>query len=208
MCRFSLIFILLFFFQSSSFAQIRLLNASFEGEAQDATIPQRWHPCKEGSTPDVLPGSWGVTTEAADGETYMGLITRQDGTWESVGQRLSSNMTAGECYNFSAELAHSKKYSGYFLPIRLRIWGAVSKCGKKQLLAESGMVDNAEWEEYKFEFYPKENYNYIIFEAFFAPGISIPYKGNILIDNCSTIEPCKRADLEAIPVENNSEGTI
>jgi hypothetical protein len=49
---------------------IELFNPSFEEEAQDATTPQGWSACKEGTTPDILPGFWGVYTMPSDGETY------------------------------------------------------------------------------------------------------------------------------------------
>ena len=39
---------------------IWLENASFEDEPQDATMPQGWRGWKKGTTPDILPGSWGV----------------------------------------------------------------------------------------------------------------------------------------------------
>ena len=67
-----------------------LNNASFEGVPQDATTPSGWQECELGTTPDILPGFWNVYTEASDGETFIGLITRDDGSFESIGQRLSS----------------------------------------------------------------------------------------------------------------------
>ena len=76
-------FFLLIFMPFVGFAQdIRLENASFEDEPQDATMPQRWHSCKRGSTPDILPGFWGVYLEPYDGDSYVGLITRQDGSYD------------------------------------------------------------------------------------------------------------------------------
>ena len=39
----------------------------------------------------------------------------------------------------------------------------------------------------------KADVKYIMFEAFYGPGIFVPYKGNILIDNIGYIEKCKRA---------------
>ena len=59
---------------------ITILNSSFEGEPADATVPQGWMACQEGTTPDILPGYWGVYTYPANGDTYLGLITRGNGT--------------------------------------------------------------------------------------------------------------------------------
>ena len=175
------------------FGQVRVENASFEGEAQDATTPVRWHECSAETTPDILPGFWGVTTEPADGETYMGLITRDIGTWEAVGQRLPEPLVKDMCYEFSVDLAHSSTYAGYNLPVKLLIWGSRVRCDRSQKLGEVPYIDHTNWKEYKFEFTAEEDFPYIIIEASYIDGLSFPYKGNVLIDNCSAFQPCKRA---------------
>ena len=148
---FTFLFLSTSFFQKTS-AQITLDNASFEGVSDDATMPTGWHACKAGTTPDILPGPWGVVKEAYDGDTYAGLITRENGTWESIEQRLSAPMMGGECYSFSLFLAYSKKYAGYNLPLKLRIWGSATRCSKDQLLAQTKFVNHTDWRKYDFEF--------------------------------------------------------
>jgi hypothetical protein len=140
MKRFLAFFISLGLSISSIDAQITLSNPSFEGEPIDATVPKGWLPCKEGTTPDILPGFWGVYNEPADGRSYMGLITREDGTWESVGQKLEAPLEKGGCYTFTCELAHSNTYAGYNIPLKLRIWGSATPCGKQELLAETKTI--------------------------------------------------------------------
>ncbi len=174
-------------------AQIQLDNPSFEGELEDATLPNGWLDCNAGTTPDILPGSWGVYNEPSDGESYMGLITRQDRTWESVGQRLSKPIKKGDCYSLSVDLAHSKTYTGYDQPVKLRIWGGQTRCNRGQLLWESEVIDHSDWETYEFFLQPKSTFNYIIIEAYFPNDKPVPHKGNILIDNLSEIEDCERA---------------
>lgn len=174
-------------------AQISLDNPSFEGEAQDATMPRGWLQCKVGTTPDILPGSWGVYNEPSDGDTYMGLITRADKTWESVGQRLSQPLEGKLCYEMSVDLAHSKTYTGYNRPVKLKVWAGKTRCSRGQLLWESDNIKHADWKTYEFNFTPNGLYNYIIFEAYFPGDRVVPYKGNILIDNISQITVCKRA---------------
>ena len=44
-------------------------------------------PCEDFTTPDILPGFWGEYNEANHGETYVGMITRANGTYESIGKR-------------------------------------------------------------------------------------------------------------------------
>ena len=114
--------ILLLVSSNLSAQTISLVNPSFEETPQDATMPAGWHSCKQGTTPDILPGFWGVTTEAFDGETYMGLITRENGTWESIEQRLSETLKKGECYTFDnniVDIFFDVKIKFIFFPISM-----------------------------------------------------------------------------------------
>ena len=190
-----LFFILTCIVSSSSLVaqSIQLANASFEGEHADATMPQLWSACQKGSTPDILPGSWGVYLEPFDGSSYIGLITREDGSYESIGQKLSTPIKSQECYRFTVELAHSNTYANYNLPIRLRIWGATSRCSKDQLLVDSPSIKHLDWKTYELEFVSEAAYPYIIIEAFFAKGVYFPYRGNILVDGISIMKTCPRA---------------
>lgn len=171
---------------------IHFSNPSFEGEPSDATVPVGWLPCEQGTTPDILPGFWGVYREASEGDTYLGLITRSDGTWESITQRLDQSLQAGECYRFTLDLARSSTYNQYNRPIRLRVWGSTLKCEKKQLLLETDFIEHAYWKSYEVKYYPKASINYIIFEAYYEDG-GFRHPGNILLDNLSPIRQCPRA---------------
>jgi len=192
---FSLALVLIF---NLSSAQISLQNPSFEDEPSDATIPMAWNACKMGSTPDILPGFWGVYNESSHGDTYIGLITREDGSWENIGQRLSQPMLKGRCYAFNVDLAHSNTYSGYSMPARFRVWGGRTRCSKDQLLAETKGIRHTDWKTYNFKFNTKEKYNYIIIEAYYIKGLFINVKGNVLIDNFTKIMPCDQA---FVPIE-------
>jgi hypothetical protein len=174
---------------------VRLDNPSFEGVSQDATTPVGWISCGENSTPDILPGFWGVYTAPSDGNTYIGLITREDGSWEAIGQRLRKPLKASECYNFGIDLARSSSYSDYNTPVKLRIWGGSKRCSKEQILAESPIIKHNTWKTYNFEINPTKDYNFFLLEAQCASGIYFSYKGNILIDNCTVFKKCPRASL-------------
>ena len=177
----------------SGYAQIELDNASFEGAPQDATLPQGWFACQMGTTPDILPGVWGVIMEPSDGDSYIGLITREDGSYESIGQRLPEAMEKDRCYSFSLDLGRSKTYAGYNFPIKVRIYAGNKKCQKKQLLWSSPTINHEEWETYKIEFTAKKNFNYIIIEAYFGDGLLFKYNGNVLLDAMTPLIPCIRA---------------
>jgi hypothetical protein len=190
-----LLYVFFFLFQMTLFGQgkdIYLTNASFEGEASDATVPVGWFACAPGTTPDILPGPWGVYQEATEGETFIGLITRSDGSFESIGQRLSSPLKQTECYSFSMDLAYSNTYAGYNRPIKVRVWAGKKKGEKRQLIAESTAIDDIDWATHNFQFTAKENYFYIIIEAFYQEG-RFSHQGNILIDNFSALKWCTRA---------------
>ncbi len=171
--------------------RIDIANASFEGEPADATVPQGWMACQKGTTPDILPGYWGVYDEASDGNTYVGLITRDNGSWETIGQRLPQPLVKGQCYTWSMDLAHSATYSGYSGPLRLRVYASKLKCRKDQLIYESPLIEHTEWKTYHLKFNPKEDYRYILLEAYHAdPPFS--YKGNILLDRLRPITSCDK----------------
>lgn len=173
---------------SPTFGQTVLQNPSFEDEPSDAIIPFGWFMCSEGTTPDILPGFWGVTQRAREGETFMGIITRPDGTYESIGQRLLPALNKKECYSFYLDMAYSRSYAGYNQPIQLRIYLGSKKCKRDQLIYESEKVNHKNWKNVKVEFTPKTEMKYIIIEAY-TPNNS---RGNILIDNITSIKSCSR----------------
>lgn len=182
---------------------ITLRNPSFEDAPRHSATPTGWYDCGpvEESPPDIQPGFFQVKKAAADKKTYIGLVTRDNDTWEGVSQRLSQPLKAGQCYEFSISLARAEKYisltkttrveENFNKPIRLRIWAGTSYCSKKHKLAESVTIKHTSWKSYTFKFTPKGNYSYIFLEAFFEPSL-FPYNGNILIDECSAITSCDK----------------
>jgi hypothetical protein len=174
----------------------RLKNPSFEGRPQEAApYLEGWAACNYTSTPDILPGFWGVTTPPFEGSTFIGLIVRNDNTWESISQALDSPFLEGYCYRFSVALARSAAYSGYNTPARLRIWGSNSPTSTLggQLLGSSPTVAHTEWKVYDFSFVASKNWKYIIIECFYKEPTLLPYRGNILIDGWSAFIACDRA---------------
>lgn len=187
---------------------IKLDNPSFEDFPQHSTPPAGWTDCgfADESPPDVQPsGKWGVFWPAMDGNTYLGMVTRQNETYESVGQRMSGILWAGTCYQISFFLCKSPVYfsrvnlgvgdekittseRNFITPIKLRIWGGNDMCNKEELLGETGLVTNNEWERYHLKLSPqKGNYRYIFLEAYYETPIFFPYNGNVLIDDASDI---------------------
>lgn len=169
-------------------------NSSFEDSApRENKFPQGWQSKTPDNTPDLFPGAWGLTLTPHHGKTCLGLVTRDDGGVENVGQSLPKPLQAGDCYAFSVYLAHADSYVGFNKPCRLRVWGGNAPGDKQVLLATSPLIAHSQWKAYTFQFTAPQNIQSITFEAYFAPGASFKYKGNILLDQCSDIEKCVKA---------------
>lgn len=166
-----------------------------------------WFDCgkiqfKGESPPDIHPtrdGAWEVQKYAMDGDTYLGMVVRDNDSWEALSQKLSSPLLAGTCYSFSILLSRSQRYvshsqmtkqeANYDRPTVLRIWGANKFCGRYRLLAQSETVNNDQWRQFNFKFEPKDNFSYVVIEAYYKTPVLVPYNGHILIDGASDIVP-------------------
>ena len=184
---------------------IYLTNPSFEDMPRHSIEPAGWFDCggirfPAESPPDVQPsGEFSVTKPANHGATYLGMVVRDNDTWESVSQKLSRPLKKGQCYEFSIDLARSELYislsranneqANYTTPAKLRIWGGFGNCDKQFLLDESPMVNKYQWMQFNFKFEPIADYTFITLEAFYETPTLFPYNGNILVDNASPIQP-------------------
>ena len=182
-----------------------LKNASFEGEPRQGAMPGDWDNCGfDGETPPDLQPSpdpanpyFGVQHYAIDGATYVSLSTRDNNTWESMGQSLSEALLPGRTYEFSVYLAQSETFESisrktgdrvmFTKPVVLKIFGGNADCEKVELLGETTPVDHWEWMEYRFTFQPEQAINYLIFDVFYESLIDGPYNGHILMDHASRI---------------------
>lgn len=173
--------------------KVHFVNPSFEGAGGESRFPSGWSSKTPDSTPDIMPGAWNISFAPYQGKTCVGLVTRDNGTVEDMGQTLTTVLQNGSCYSFSIWLAHTNTYVGYNAPVRLRVWGGSTPGAKTILLASTPLVTHADWKEYKLQFIAKQNIRHITLEAYFGPGMLTPYKGNIFLDNCSPLEKCDRA---------------
>lgn len=184
---------------------IYLTNPSFEDYPRPGKPPTGWYDCGfPGETPpDVQPdATFSVSKPASHGDSYMGMVVRDNDTWESVAQKLTIPLKKGKCYEYSMDLARSELYisvsrvseetANYATPAKLRIYGGFGYCDKQYLLAESKLIINHRWLRYNFRFEPPADYTYLIFEVFYQTPTLFPYNGNILLDNASPITeiPC------------------
>jgi len=207
------LFITLSFFCFSKIAsgqdKIELKNPSFEDKPRMglrySPDINGWNDCglkrfPDESPPDILPtenNAWGVDVQAIDGNTYLGLVVRDEDSWEYVSQGLKTSLDPSKCYTLDAFLCHSDKFESrtrssekpvsYANPAVLLIWGGSSPCKKESLLASSPPIENIDWQRYTFTFQPDGSYKHIILEAYYVTNDSVPYNGHILVDGLSPI---------------------
>lgn len=199
---FSLLVMTICYMGFSQDEPIYLTNPSFEDFPRHSKEPNGWFNCgfPSESPPDVQPsGDFSVTKPAFDGNTYLGMVVRDNDTWEAVSQRLSRPMKKGQCYEFSLQLARSELYislsrssnetTNYVTPAKIRIYGGFGNCDKQYLLDETSLIINNRWLQYNFKFEPIADYSYITIQAFYETPTLFPYNGNVLVDNASPIKP-------------------
>ena len=207
------IFFLLPQFLLAQSDDILLENPSFDGAPGVGMVfgnlPDGWYDCAFQDEPsvDLLPipggGSFQVTKQPLDGKTYLGMVVRNDGTWQMIGQQLKRPLEAGGVYSFSVFMCYSDIYTNihwysgqmtnYATPATLRIWGGKIGCNRQELLATSQVVKNEDWEEFKFTLSPSQNYTHLILEAFYDAQAKSVYNGNLLLDKASAIKVVKPA---------------
>jgi outer membrane protein OmpA-like peptidoglycan-associated protein len=197
-------------------------NHSFESEPRAGWQPSAWNDVGfRGETPtDVQPfGGFGVTQPAHHGNTYVGMVVRDNKTWECLSQKLNKPIRKGICYKFSIFLCRSERYIS---PTRnepnqlvnfsrasvLRIHGGNNPTERVELLASSQVVEHTDWREYKFEFTAQQaDYNYFFLEAFYKTPTMFHYNGNLLIDKASDIVSCLKDPPVAIQNTGKNNNT-
>jgi outer membrane protein OmpA-like peptidoglycan-associated protein len=188
--------------QAQKEAPITFNNPSFEDVTKMAGLPAGWNDCgfPNESAPDVQPGSFQVTKAPRHGSTYLGLVVRDNETWEGVSQRVSRPLEINQCYEMSIDICRSEIYmsisqmtrepANYTTPAVLRIWGGNGYCDKRELLYESSLITHTRWLAYNIRLSPKKgSWQYIEFEAYYKTPVPFPYNGHILLDNTSSIRP-------------------
>lgn len=199
-------------------AVINLTNPSFEdtprkGE-KGGSAPNGWFDCggPNETSPDIQPGCFGVVKPASNGATYMGLVVRDNETYESVAQRLPQPIEAGNCYEWSLDLSRADEYTSpttqsggkemsFSSAVQVRIWGGNGFCDRAELLYTTPYVVNTRWQGYLIPLKPKKgSYTFIVVEAFFKTPMLFPYNGNVLVDNASAIKQVDCSEKKEEPV--------
>lgn len=190
--------------QNTEAAVIILRNPSFEDMPRNSMPPIGWTDCgwPTETAPDVQPdplNQFRVTMRPQDGNTYLGMVVRDNDTWERVGQELSEPLVGGQCYAFRIQLARSKVYlsqsrvknqpANYVTPTKLRVHGGYDLCDRMEIIGETELVTNYDWKEYTLKLRPEEDFTHILLEVYYKTPSLIPYNGNLLLDNASPLIP-------------------
>ncbi len=217
----------------SSQEVVQLKNPSFEGVVRQGGAffyLDDWIDCgqfksKRRTAPDIHPGNFwgnsqtkaGIDMPPSAGRTYLGMVARDDGTYESVSQQLDGWLKEDQCYIFSVDMLRSLEYwSGlpdrldqtkvnFKEPAVLRVWGSNSVCwhdtryGAPELLVESASVKNTkEWQTNIFMIKPKKDYKFVTLEVFYKTPTDSGYNGHILVDNASDFVPIECDDEDVV----------
>lgn len=173
-------------------AQLVINNPSFEDKPREAAVPSDWMACSKKTTPDILPGEFDVETSPAEGNTYVGLITREVGEQEVIAQKLDFVLKENQCYEFSFDVARSDTYASYNIPVGLKIWISSASCVSQQLIYHAKKIESTDWVQTRVRFTPVEDMRYIKISPVPASGLYFDYNGNVLLDNISVFNMCSR----------------
>lgn len=177
-----LLTLVLLIFSMPGFSQY-LANPSFEGVPLMIGPPPDWYICDTTSTPNVQPGKYAIYLPPSDGITYIGLLTRENFTWEDMYAPLEIPLSKDSCYMFKIDLAFQQVLSFTIVsPIVLRIYGSNVNCQKENVLWESAPISNIDWQTSEFMIHNTEfDITDLILETYYVG--SYPYWGYMLIDN-------------------------
>ena len=217
MNRHFIIFLLLLFSVHNVIGQkVSLRNGSFESkprigqyvsESQELYsyyLMNNWMDCGSLEFPETsqadIHGSatnyWSTGLNPQHGQSFLGLVTRSDGTYESVGQKLASPLQKDSIYQFSIHLALATTYlshtqkntfekSNFDTPSIFRLLGGNFKCKPNSILAISKPIYNQDWLKYTFTFTPPVDLDYLFLQVHFDQESSFESNGNLMLDNAT-----------------------
>jgi hypothetical protein len=180
-------------------------RGSYYNKVMDSKFIYSWFDCgfiefPFESKPDIHSaesGFWSVKHAPSEGNTFLGMTVRDNGSWESITQEFKEPLKEGYCYKFTIDLSKAANYVSsprlseennnnynYEGSAILNIWAGEYLCDKSRLIYKSPTIDHEEWKSYEVYFQSKLNTNCLILQAYFTDETN-PYNGHVLVDNIS-----------------------
>ena len=194
------------------FGQNLLDNPSFERHnGRAGWMPEAWinaGPVTE-SPPDVHTADseiFGVRHRPAAGDTYLGMVARDNFTFEAIAQRIPGGLRAGQTYELQLWVSRSEELRSqsrltrapvtYDAPIPFDVYVSNKANGDHfELVARSAPITHSDWRLYTIAFTPTRNWKYLRIGAGMNVMSAKPQCGNILIDDLSlTVADHSRPD--------------
>jgi len=140
--------------------------------------------------------NWGFKHPASEGNKYISLVTRDDESYEVIGQKLTSPLENDSSYMMSFDIRFDDRYKSglknsngaevYFdTYVCLKITISMESDYINQTIFLSPPIKNRDWKQINFQFVPDRDYDVIKFEAVNNTGVID--NGNLMIDNLSNI---------------------
>jgi len=201
----------------ASVVDLFVRNSSFEVQNNEVNFPEFdskfWYDCGAEEFPQETPpeirnaesGMWGFSSKATEGNNYILMVTRRNGSKESISQRLNTRLKKNSCYEFYLDLKTAESFwSGsrdhmgdvddlqlsYTDEACLHISLSNYLCNENQVIFESEPVENINWKSNKVLFKAEENFKFIKFSADQC-GYNDIGNGNLLLDNINNFREVK-----------------
>ena len=136
--------------------------------------------------------------ECSSSRPVVGLTMHSGRTYKMLRQKLSKPLLKDKCYTLVLKVKQSKMgQAGAIFP-NIRIWGGHNLCQRSELLGKTGPIAYMDWRTYKYKLNPKQDYQYIVLEAYARPQIkpgqgyfskvgNKPYGGHVILGHISDI---------------------
>lgn len=124
-----------------------------------------------------------IRDSCPDGKRYVLMSARPDGSYEAIGQALTTRMQKGAYYRIKMDVAQDSFMTSVvttpvmidgvesygpligFNPVRIKIWGCKRNYKRTDLLSVSPIIKHVDWRKYIFTFRADENYRSLIIEV-------------------------------------------
>jgi len=173
---------------------IYIMDPSFEDISNDNEA-YYWTDCGD-STEQSFPifkngdGQFSVSEKSFEGDYFIGLMVREDGTTKGISQYLHKPLTAGKIYQFSVLLrlpsVFENQETDFFNPVVFEVYGSMDACSQDKLLAFSTPVTEQKWMQFDFILEPTDDFDWLTLRVGFMDNME-PYNGSVLIDYVSDI---------------------